>query len=83
MPNAPAVTSLLCNQRRAMIEWKRPFDNFEEITQFIVEYRTGFEPELWKHALVKTMLVVIALYLSFIVQNQLNYSYYTVNSNMN
>lgn len=43
VPDAPIVTEVNCNERRAILRWRRPDDNGDQIKQFLVQMHTEFE----------------------------------------
>lgn len=43
VPGAPLVTEINCNERRALLRWRRPDDHGDQIKQFLVQMHTEFE----------------------------------------
>lgn len=51
VPDAPTITEIDCNERRAMLRWRRPDDHGDQIKQFLIQMHTEFEEVLiflWK-----------------------------------
>uniref|UniRef100_A0A1I8EU60 Immunoglobulin I-set domain-containing protein n=3 Tax=Wuchereria bancrofti TaxID=6293 RepID=A0A1I8EU60_WUCBA len=48
VPAAPIITGINCNERRAMLRWRRPDDHGDQIKQFLVQMHTEFEEGLWQ-----------------------------------
>uniref|UniRef100_A0AC35FEE7 Fibronectin type-III domain-containing protein n=1 Tax=Panagrolaimus sp. PS1159 TaxID=55785 RepID=A0AC35FEE7_9BILA len=43
-----------CNNRQAVLEWRKPDDHGSEITKFTIEMKTGFPPYEWQIVLEET-----------------------------
>uniref|UniRef100_A0AC35GXH2 Fibronectin type-III domain-containing protein n=1 Tax=Panagrolaimus sp. PS1159 TaxID=55785 RepID=A0AC35GXH2_9BILA len=43
-----------CNNRQAVLEWRKPDDHGSEITKFTIEMKTGFPPHEWQIVLEET-----------------------------
>ncbi|VDK39844.1 unnamed protein product [Gongylonema pulchrum] len=50
VPEAPTITEIDCNERRAMLRWRRPDDHGDQIKQFLIQMHTEFEEGLWQTA---------------------------------
>ncbi|KAL3982055.1 Immunoglobulin I-set domain family protein [Acanthocheilonema viteae] len=48
VPGAPLVTEINCDERRALLRWRRPDDHGDRIKQFLVQMHTEFEEGLWQ-----------------------------------
>ncbi|OZC09894.1 fibronectin type III domain protein [Onchocerca flexuosa] len=48
VPDAPKITQIDCNERRAMVKWRRPDDRGDKIKKFLVQMQTEFEEGLWQ-----------------------------------
>lgn len=46
VPDAPVITQIDCNERKAMVKWRRPDDRGDKIKKFLVQMQTEFE-EVW------------------------------------
>jgi len=57
VPEAPIISNILCRETQALISWTPAFDNHDKITDYLVEYSTGFEPDIWKRGLVRNIAI--------------------------
>uniref|UniRef100_A0A8R1TTT8 Uncharacterized protein n=1 Tax=Onchocerca volvulus TaxID=6282 RepID=A0A8R1TTT8_ONCVO len=48
VPDAPVITQIDCNERKAMVKWRRPDDRGDKIKKFLVQMQTEFEEGLWQ-----------------------------------
>ena len=53
VPEAPEVTEVECNERRALLRWKPAHPNAEAVFRYTVQYATKFHPRRWKKSLVE------------------------------
>lgn len=50
VPNAPALSGIMCNAHDASISWEPKGDNRSPILYFIIQYNTSFTPDTWADA---------------------------------
>lgn len=75
MPNLPEVTKVDCNNKRAIISWKKPDAHGSEIVKFTVEMKTDFKPDRWQ-VVVEETEVTPAFYQSTITLSPwVNYTF--------
>lgn len=56
VPEAPEVTEVECNERRALIRWKPAKPNGEPVFRYRVEKATAFHPDRWITELEETQM---------------------------
>lgn len=48
-PDAPQDVKLVsCQHRFAHLQWKLLHDNYSPVTQFVLQYNTSFQPNVWQ-----------------------------------